>query len=416
MDQHRVRTLLPFLPAHGWEPHVLTVDPERQRDLPVEPELVQTLPKDTPVHRCGAVPHPLSSLAGIRNLGLRAWWPMRRKGLQMLRANSFDLVLISTTQFALFTLGPAWKRLTGVPYVLDLQDPIWSDAYEGARAPKAPGGWKYRWAKARGQKIERLSVNGTSGIVTVSSEFLNLIKQRNPRVANLPAAVIPFGYSEADFTAAGTVQSPLTTNKSGEHFTIAAIGAAGPLMNDAIDTCFAAVTRLKTIAPDAYDRIRLVFIGTHYHRTATNGSFISEAAARHQLADHVVEHAERVGYLASLRAMRDAPSLLVLGTREPGYRPSKLYPCLFSGRPVFAIPRRNGALHDALRQLDHPLTFPFDVDDSVSRMAEALRDIIRSPRITPDKPRGANRKMERFSARSLAADLAGWLSSSLQQS
>ena len=97
-------------------------------------------------------------LIGVGNAGLRCWLPMLFAGLRLLRHEKFDLVFFSTTQFFTFTLGRIWRRLRGVPYVFDMQDPWRTDYYQrpGSRPP--PGGWKYRFARLvawlRGQGVE----------------------------------------------------------------------------------------------------------------------------------------------------------------------------------------------------------------------------------------------------------------------
>src|SRR5438874_77540 len=70
-DMHRVRMALPFFKDHGWEPLILTIDPNQQQGLK-DWELSQTVPPETRVWQAGFVPKTLTSWFGLRSVGLRS--------------------------------------------------------------------------------------------------------------------------------------------------------------------------------------------------------------------------------------------------------------------------------------------------------------------------------------------------------
>lgn len=54
------------------------------------------------------------------------------------------------------------------------------------------------------------------------------------------------------------------------------------------------------------------------------------------MADRVEEHPARVPYVEALRLLTQAHGILLLGSSEPHYTPSKAWPALLAGRPVLA--------------------------------------------------------------------------------
>ena len=84
------------------------------------------------------------------------------KAFARYKKEKFDLVFFSNTQFITFTLGFLWKRLYGVPYVIDVQDPWRTDYYERPGSRKPPGGWKYQFARLLAWVFERPSFAGAS--------------------------------------------------------------------------------------------------------------------------------------------------------------------------------------------------------------------------------------------------------------
>jgi len=126
-DMHRVRVSLPHFESLGWKPFVLTVDPEYQ-EMPLEPRLVDTLPRETAVIRTRALPARWTRRLGIGNVGLRAFVHLYRAGATLITKEAIDLIYFSTTVFPVMALGRLWKRRFGVPYVLDMQ---WYQSFHG---------------------------------------------------------------------------------------------------------------------------------------------------------------------------------------------------------------------------------------------------------------------------------------------
>src|SRR5262245_38206023 len=90
---HRVRLLAPHLPAFGWEPAVLTVDPSGYEGR-LDPDLERMVPPCVRVVRTHAWRPEVTRRFGVGDLGLRALRGLHRASGRLLRQDPFDAVFI----------------------------------------------------------------------------------------------------------------------------------------------------------------------------------------------------------------------------------------------------------------------------------------------------------------------------------
>src|SRR5437762_14261042 len=74
------------------------------------------------------------------------------------------------------------------------------------------------------------------------------------------------------------------------------------------------------------------------------------------VGDLVMEHAARVDYLSAVRIQTDAHALLLLGSSEPHYTASRLYPALAARRPLLAVYHDASSVVEILRRHTRPPT------------------------------------------------------------
>ena len=63
----------------------------------------------------------------------------------------------------------------------------------------------------------------------------------------------------------------------------------------------------------------------------------------------VDEHPHRIGYVDTLNHLMHSSAVLVLGSTEPHYTPSKVFPAMLSQRPVFALLHRDSTAVSMIR-------------------------------------------------------------------
>jgi hypothetical protein len=349
-DHQRVRMSLPYYRACGWEPIVLTVADDRQVGVR-EPELEGTYPADLHIERCRAFSIRWTRFLGVGNLGLRCWLPMLLAGARLIRRERIDLVFFSTTQFFTFTLGRLWRARHGTPYVFDVQDPWRTDHYERPGSGPPPGGWKYRFARLVAWALEGWSFRRVAGVMSVSPRYLDDLRARYPHLREVPSATIRFGTSVADLTAARAMPAPayVFPRTEGEiHFLYT--GAAGPVTPHALTVLFEGLRRYRASQPARAARFRLHFLGTSYVAPGEGRPAVLPLAAACGVADLVAEIPHRLGHLECLRLQSEADVLLLPGSSDLSYSPSKTYPYFLTGRPILGLVFRGSVLEELLEQ------------------------------------------------------------------
>lgn len=392
-DHQRVRTCLPYFRNYGWEPVVLAVRPEAA-GIATDRMLVATLPPDVEIHRVGALPAGLCRAFGVGNLGYRAWHSLRRAGNQLLGAGKFDLVYFSTTQWLVTTLGEHWHRRYGVPYVVDLQDPWRTDYYERPGAPPPPGGWKYRVARWQAARLEERAWRPAAGFSSVSAAYLTQLDARYGWFKERPSTVIPFGASASDFALVEKTPeiSPAFAHTTGTRHCVS-VGAVGPIMRRALERLFTGLNALRRRAPQAADRLRFDFIGTSYAPSGRAEASVTPIAAQHGVGDLVRESTERVGHFVALKTLLAADALVLPGSDDPAYNPSKIATCFLARKPTLALAPPGSAFAHTMRELRFG-TLVDSTSDDTAPVETFLHALLHSS--TPDQ--GDSRDEERFAA------------------
>jgi hypothetical protein len=369
-DSHRVRTTLPFFRKHGWDPEVLTVDPECLA-VPQDPWLLEGIPKDIPVHRCDALSLRWSKVPGLGAIGPRARFSMRRLGGEVLASRRFDMVYFSTTTFSLLALGSYWKRRFGVPFVIDYQDPWITDYYREHPNVVPPGGrLKYWIVEQLARRSEPRVIRSCSGITAVSAAYPTQLQSRYSFARVLPCCILPFPGAQRDFdrlATDGLRQSQFDANDGLEHWLY--VGVSGPIMYKAIGALFGAINIWRNREPAKVARIRMHFVGTSYAPAGTGVPVVLPLAERHGVLDLVTEQTDRVGYSEALCCLRDADVLLALGSDDASYNASKLLPYILARRPMLAVFHRQSPASELLEQIGGSTLLTFESSDSEESIA-----------------------------------------------
>ncbi len=350
-DMQRVRMSLPHYRANGWEPVVLAVGP-RWQEVVEEPELLETLPADVRIEYTAAAPKRLSRALGVGNLGLRSWPYLLRRGSELLTKERYDLVFFSNTQFISFTLGLVWRRRFGVPYVIDIQDPWRTDYYERPGSRKPPGGWKYQFARFQARLFEGRTFLKAAAVMSVSPSYLEDLTRHYPGFAGKPTAVIRFGTSGEDLEHARKLpRPPLPYDRTQGQIHLLYTGASGPVMPHALTVLFTGLRLFRERNPEGAARLRLHFVGTSYVAPGRGKPSVVPVAAVCGVADMVDEIPHRIGHLEALRMQLDADILLLPGSSDLAYSPSKIYPYYLTGRPILGLVFKDSVMEGLLDEL-----------------------------------------------------------------
>ena len=333
-DMHRVRMSMPYFRANGWDPVVLTVDPERVEGVR-EPRLVDSLPSDVPVRRTNAFSVRWTRRIGVGALGLRAFPFLHAAGARLIRDWKPDLVYFSTTMFPVLPLGRIWKERFGVRFVVDLQDPWVSDYYDARPRNERPP--KYALAQRMHRTLEPYTMRAVDGVIAVTAAYHETMRRRYPSISANRCRTIPFGASELDFEIAR--RAPYDNRFFGDDGLLHGVyvGVLGRVMRDTCEAICLAFRRGLDTWPELFSRVRLHFIGTDYAHDNRARPTIAPLARDAGLEAYITEHTSRIPYFEALRLLQDANFLLVPGSDNPQYTASKIYPYILARRPLLAV-------------------------------------------------------------------------------
>ncbi len=373
-DMHRARQLAWELPGLGWDVEILSPDSSYQRESCLDADSAAFFAPTIPVHSAPAALPRLFKAVGLGSIGWRVLWSMRRLGARLLGTGRFDLVYFSTTQFPLFLLGRGWKRDRGAPYVLDFHDPCY-------RSDHAPPVWakrslKHEASRRLGGFIESRSVSEASGLVAVSSRYIETLHRRYgarrpPWLSPARNETIPFGVLPQDLEEARR-SSPRVDSAPGDSVRFVYVGAGGPIMERSFALICRTLADLREARRLELRGLRVELYGTTMGWQEGERRHLSEIAEGFGVGDLVHEDPRRVSYRRSLELLLESDGALMLGVDDLGYMPSKLYTYAYSGKPLLASAHRGSPFFDAMRYIQ-PLggTLWFDSGDEMPRAASA---------------------------------------------
>jgi len=356
-DMQRVRMSLPYFSSYGWEAEVIMVG-ERYTDLQKDPLLLRSIPPGIKIHTVKAFPKIRSGKAGMGSLAWRCLWHYRRKVNELLKSGSYDLIFFSTTQFPVCVLGAYWKKHFGIPYVIDMQDP-WS-ASAGRQKPNQGRSLKRLLNDRLHGILEPVAIKNTSGLISVSAAYIEVLKTAYPSIARVPAATIPFGAFAPDLgiAVAQTAAFPALLDK--DRINLVYIGRGGADMHDAIIPLFRAIRKGLDSDPARFSQLKIYFIGTSYAPAGKGEATILPLAGRFKVSGNVVELTDRISYYHALATLQQADALFIPGSDDPAYSASKDYPYLLTNKPLLAITHPQSPLVPILAAYGSCYTYSFN--------------------------------------------------------
>ncbi|KQR72686.1 hypothetical protein ASF92_05275 [Pedobacter sp. Leaf176] len=367
-DMHRVRTSLPYYKDFGWDVEVVVVD-ALYIDMIKDPILSLSVPDDIIIHTLSALPKKITQKFGLGSVALRSFWQYKSKVDRLLKRNNYDLIYFSTTQFPLLILGSYWKRKFDVPYVIDMQDPWHTDYYQ--RKPKKERPPKYWFSYRLNKYLEPIAMKKVGGLIAVSKTYIDDLVIGYPWLKNIPAAVIPFGADPQDYELAKS-KSTYAIEFDEKKLNIVYTGAVGHIMRKSINFLCMALAGLKLSYPDAYSKIHLYFVGTSYAGAERAVHTVAPIAEQYAVDEVITEITTRIGYYDSLNLLHTADSLLILGSDDEAYNPSKIDVYALAGKPIIGIFNSGGAAVAKIGQLGSGKVFKYSVNGEEEELVEFL--------------------------------------------
>ena len=163
------------------------------------------------------------------------------------------------------------------------------------------------------------------------------------------------------------------------------------------------------------ERLRVHFVGTGKSPNDPNGYNILPYVRRFGLELWVDETPQRIGYVDVLTHLSEASAILIIGSTERHYSPSKIYQAVQARRPIFALLHEQSTAVDVLRnsQAGRVVTLTETQLPAAEELASALAGFIRDPKYSANEVRW--NVFEAYSARNSARMLANALELAVEQ-
>lgn len=362
---HRARHLAKHLPAHGWQPTVICVDPRHHIER-LDPDLLNLVPRDLEIVRAGAIPVRYTRPFGIAgDIGLRGYLHLRAALARQLAHRRADVVLITGSPYYPMLLAGWIRRRWGVPVVLDFQDPWVSCA--GARAAF---GSKAALSHRLAVMLEPRAVQNAAFITSVSDRQNDEMADRYPWLDRSRMAGIPIGGDLDDFE---TLRQEIPVNEDpGGSVRFSYVGTVVPQSGPLLQVLFRGLARLLDKKPRLARQIQMRFIGTSNQPNDTTTYRVRPLAEAEGVGSMVTEQPARIPYLDALRILTSTEAILMIGLDEPHYTASKIYPCLMANRPFLSIFYRMSSAHAILKQAGGGIALAFETAGELEALIPAI--------------------------------------------
>jgi hypothetical protein len=329
---HRARLLSYHLPEFGWKAIILTTDPNYY-ECQLDGDLLELLPDDLEIIKVKAFPTKPIRIVG--DVGLRSL-PWYYRAVRTLAAErKIDFLHITIPSYMAALLGPRVERRLGIPYGLDYIDP-W--------VPENPTGDRLlskAWiANSLAHVLEPIAVRRARLITGINDAYFTSVFTRNPKLRDrVVTAGMPYGSSDRDFDVLRRKpREPFLFNPNDGKIHVMYAGALLPKAFDVLDRLLGSLVLLRDRNPQLAAKLQFHFVGTGILESdPTRGHCVQPYVKRYGLESMVTEMPSRIKYLDVLNHLEKSSAILILGSTETHYSPSKIYQGVMARRPIFAL-------------------------------------------------------------------------------
>jgi glycosyltransferase involved in cell wall biosynthesis len=367
---HRARHLVKHLPAHGWRAKVICVDPVHHIER-LDQDLAALVPADAPIIKVGALPVAFTRPFGVAgDIGLRGLLQIRATIKAEMTADRPDVVMITGSPYYPMLLAGWIERRWGVPVVLDFQDP-WVTPV-GATAKLGSKAWL---AHQLAITLEPKVVQNAAFITSVSDRQNEELADRYPFLNRLRMAGIPIGGDPDDFSVLklNTIHQKTTSR---ERFSIVYTGTVWSGAIPILETFLSGLSSASKSLDENCGSTECVFMGTTANPNALNEYRVIPLATKFSIDSVVKEIPERRPYIEAVEAMSNASVNLIIGSTEPHYTASKIYPILMTHRPYLSILHRKSSSHRILSKAGGGIALAFETQDELEALAPKIADAL----------------------------------------
>lgn len=359
---HRTRLFAQHLPSFGWEPIILCVN-ENDYEEELDWNLHSLLPKEQRIEKVRAF--PVTNPRFIGDIGLRAYFKLRRRALVLVLKEKIDFVYIPIPSFYVSLIGAYLNRKTGVKFGIDYIDP-WVHQFPGSDKLFSRHWFSTELAKY----LEPKALKNVSLITGVAEGYYQKVMERNPSLTKTCLfGAMPYGGEKKDhLTIKGLGIKPYLFQKNNNIQLIYA-GAMLPKAYEPLQLLFEVIQE----NPHVFKDIEIHFIGTGKTPNDPVGFNIKPYAEKYNLwQKQIFEYPKRIPYLDVLIHLENSDVVFILGSTETHYTPSKTYQGVLSEKPIFAMLHTASTAAEILETSKAGIVFRMDPENLKAKKQDLL--------------------------------------------
>lgn len=350
---HRSRLFAQHLPAFGWQPVILTVHEEYYEEA-LDHNLAKLLPEELSIEKVSAFKVSRPRLIG--DIGLRAFFQLYKRAKKIIREQKIDFLYIPIPSFYVALLGRWLHNSTGVRYGIDYIDP-WVHNFPGSNKF-----FSRHWFSTRlSGLLEPIAIRKASLITGVAEGYYKGVQERNPHLAGeCLFGAMPYGGEKRDHEKVKELglHPYLFVQRPGKLQLVYA-GAMLPKAYEPLEKILQAIASM----PAMFENLEIHFIGTGKTPDDPEGYNIKPLAEKYGLWQKVIfEYPKRIPYLDVLVHLNMSQGVLILGSTEMHYTPSKVFQGILSGKPLLAVLHKDSTALQVIESTGAGICYPIDPD------------------------------------------------------
>jgi hypothetical protein len=118
--------------------------------------------------------------------------------------------------------------------------------------------------------------------------------------------------------------------------------------------------------------MRFHFIGTGYAPPPLGREWARPVATAEGVGEFVFEHCYRVPYFDTLHYLQRADAVLAVGSNDPSYSASKIFPYILCRRPLLLVYHRASPVMQFARAVSAGTRFEFEDEAQIDAVAAAI--------------------------------------------
>lgn len=357
-----------LLPEFGYEPIIVTVDPDQASYPLIDASLINEVSPNIQVHKTKTfepfkiysnfIPGaelPKPGFANESNVGVlkkiarfirgnffipdaRIGWNAfaLKKCRKIIQEENITAILSSSPPHSTQLIAMKLSQETGIPWIADLRDP-WTDIYYNRNF------YRLEFARKKDARLERMILENANIIITVSETIKELFKSKSAKINPEKIHIIPNGYDILDF--------PDTTEESRESFTITYTGT----MSDdyPISPFIKTIETFLTSKPQLNIKFKVIGKISEDILNQLNNSKLSE----------ILTNLGYLNHAETIKMMRKASALLLIipdVSNNEGIITGKLFEYLAARRPIICYGPVHGDASKIISKCESGRTFDYN--------------------------------------------------------